>query len=431
MERLQGPIDPCFFGEHLDFQCLEQGLSTTESLRFEEEEEAAHLSIPSLEDKMPFLQMLQTVNSPPPYFPLKEPSFQALLRLQHLKNPWELGKAYMPEMETQLQTALEIESCVTHDMVELHSPVKSEAKDLHNHPHSVSAGNLEAVSSDCIQDQEQPNSAEINCRRKGNNSSGSPPPTWAQAQNEPEQTQYPKSPPVTRERRKRKRTRPTKNKEEVESQRMTHIAVERNRRRQMNDHLNVLRSLMPTSYIQRGDQASIVGGAIDFVKELEQLLQSLEAQKRMRRADQGSNGDNSFSSSSSSSSASMAMPSNGMFMSLSQCRIGSHEEGTTTTPLEDEVTAQNKSEAADIDVTVIQTHVNLKIQCQRRAGQLMKAILALEDLRLAVLHLNITSSQDTVLYSFNLKIEEGCKLGSADEIARAVHQIFSFINGCS
>lgn len=147
-----------------------------------------------------------------------------------------------------------------------------------------------------------------------------------------------------------------------------------------------------------------MGGAIDFVKELEQLLQSLEAQKRMRRADQGSNGDNSFSSSSSSSSASMAMPSNGMFMSLSQCRIGSHEEGTTTTRLEDEVTAQNKSEAADIDVTVIQTHVNLKIQCQRRAGQLMKAILALEDLRLAVLHLNITSSQDTVLYSFNLKV---------------------------
>ena len=30
----------------------------------------------------------------------------------------------------------------------------------------------------------------------------------------------------------------------------------------------------------QGDQASIVAGAINFVKELEQLLQSLEAQKR-------------------------------------------------------------------------------------------------------------------------------------------------------
>lgn len=52
--------------------------------------------------------------------------------------------------------------------------------------------------------------------------------------------------------RKRKRLRRTaRNVEEVESQRMTHIAVERNRRRLMNDHLTSLRSLMPPSFVQR------------------------------------------------------------------------------------------------------------------------------------------------------------------------------------
>lgn len=50
---------------------------------------------------------------------------------------------------------------------------------------------------------------------------------------------------------KRKRPRAIKTTEEVESQRMTHIAVERNRRKQMNEHLRVLRSLMPGSYVQR------------------------------------------------------------------------------------------------------------------------------------------------------------------------------------
>lgn len=50
---------------------------------------------------------------------------------------------------------------------------------------------------------------------------------------------------------KRKRARSVKTSEEVESQRMTHIAVERNRRKQMNEHLRVLRSLMPGSYVQR------------------------------------------------------------------------------------------------------------------------------------------------------------------------------------
>lgn len=52
-------------------------------------------------------------------------------------------------------------------------------------------------------------------------------------------------------RRKRRRTKSSKNKEEIENQRMTHIAVERNRRKQMNEYLAILRSLMPPSYVQR------------------------------------------------------------------------------------------------------------------------------------------------------------------------------------
>lgn len=50
---------------------------------------------------------------------------------------------------------------------------------------------------------------------------------------------------------KRKRGTSKKTREQVESQRMTHIAVERNRRKQMNEHLNILRSIMPNSYVQR------------------------------------------------------------------------------------------------------------------------------------------------------------------------------------
>lgn len=58
-------------------------------------------------------------------------------------------------------------------------------------------------------------------------------------------------PPATVSRRKRRRIKASKNEEEVENQRMTHIAVERNRRKQMNDYLALLRSLMPPSYAQR------------------------------------------------------------------------------------------------------------------------------------------------------------------------------------
>lgn len=217
---------------------LEQGFVNQENWRLEEEEEL-HLSIPSLEDKMPFLQMLQSVESSS-FLPFKEPNFQTLLRLQHVKKPWELNPT-LPDMDTQIQ-ALEFESCVTHEIVDLDlpSPVKSETKDIQN-PHSTSY--VEGVSS-----VSNTNSGE-NYPREGNSGS-SPPLTHPQIK--PRDTHFPKStPPITRERKKRKRTKTTKNKEEVESQRMTHIAVERNRRRQMNDHLNSLRSLMPPSYIQR------------------------------------------------------------------------------------------------------------------------------------------------------------------------------------
>lgn len=57
--------------------------------------------------------------------------------------------------------------------------------------------------------------------------------------------------PFSSSRRKRRRTKSAKNMEEIENQRMTHIAVERNRRKQMNEYLSVLRSLMPSSYVQR------------------------------------------------------------------------------------------------------------------------------------------------------------------------------------
>ncbi|OIW02359.1 hypothetical protein TanjilG_08506 [Lupinus angustifolius] len=328
---------------------------------------------------MPFLQMLQSVESTPHIFPFKEPSFRTILSLQNMKKqqPWE-STAYIPIMETQVQAAMELESCVTHDILEMQSPMKSESNELQQHTPSCVE---KMMSYDECNHVIIANANTQSCHK----------------------TQI-----ATREKRKRKRTRPTKNKEDVENQRMTHIAVERNRRRQMNDHLSVLRSLVPPSYIQRGDQASIIGGAIDFVKELEQLLQSLEAQKMVRKNEESGSGNGSYSSG-------LCKPAGSL--SSEEAKFG------------DEVRAEMKSNLGHIEVTLIQTHVNLKIECQRRHGQLIKAILALEDLRLTILHLNITSTVTSVLYSFNLKIEEECKLSSANDIAEAVHQIFNFING--
>lgn len=219
----------------MDVEGLQGGCINTESLRFEGEEEEPLFLMSSLEDRMPFPQMLQSVESPP-FFPFREPNFQTLLKLQHLTRPWDMN-TYINETKTQVQ-ALELESCVTHDISDLHSPTKSETKGLQN-----------PLSDSCLEDA-SPESNQRRANSVGKEQNSLFP--WTQPQITLNETNCSKhSQIVPKERRKRKRTRKIKNKEEVETQRMTHIAVERNRRRQMNDHLNSLRSLMPSSYVER------------------------------------------------------------------------------------------------------------------------------------------------------------------------------------
>ncbi|CAL5208559.1 unnamed protein product [Lathyrus oleraceus] len=186
---------------------------------------------------------------------------------------------------------------------------------------------------------------------------------------------------------KRRRARSRKNKEEIENQRMNHIAVERNRRKQMNEYLSVLRSLMPDSYIQRGDQASIIGGAINFVKELEHKFQFLGAKK-----------EKEYSTSTSNSAAVFG-----------------------------EKVGEIQSRIADIEVTMVESHANLKIRSKKRPKQLLKMVSGFHNMRLTILHLNVTTTGEFVLFSLSVKVEDDCKLGSVDDIAAAVYQMVNRI----
>ncbi|MFS8030034.1 putative transcription factor bHLH family [Helianthus anomalus] len=203
---------------------------------------------------------------------------------------------------------------------------------------------------------------------------------------------------VVQKKKRRRRPRVCKNKEEAETQRMTHIAVERNRRKQMNDHLAVMRSLMPESYVQRGDQASIVGGAIEFVKELEHLLQSLEAKKFLltqQQQEEDGGHDRNLTKLSSSSSSSTAAPPFSQFFSYPQY---------TCSQIPNKFTSKSKAAIADIEVTLIETHANLRILSRKRLTQLSKMVACFQTLCLSVLHLNVTTLDPLVLYSISVKV---------------------------
>lgn len=213
-------------------------------------------------------------------------------------------------------------------------------------------------------------------------------------------------------RRKRRRTKSGKNKEELENQRMTHITVERNRRKQMNEYLAVIRSLMPSSYVQRGDQASIIGGAINFVKELEQQLQTLEVQKRAMH--QQPNNDNGYSP--------PLLPFGEFFTFPQYSSRSANEGGGSATVLDNRPPAM-----AEIEVTMVESHANLKILSKKRYRQLLKMVSGLQCLWLTILHLNVTTVDQMVLYSVSVKLEDGCQLSTVDDIADAVNCLLGTI----
>ncbi|GJN09271.1 hypothetical protein PR202_ga27261 [Eleusine coracana subsp. coracana] len=166
----------------------------------------------------------------------------------------------------------------------------------------------------------------------------------------------------------------------------------------MNDHLASLKALIPSSYIPRGDQATVVGGAIDYVKQLEQQLVALQAEAAARRG-----GIRAVATAASAAS-------DGVFVSP---QYTSYSEGCGGVDVE--------------AMAAVGGHVRVRVAGRRWPGRLVRAVAALEDLRLAVLHLAVNSlGHDAVVYCFNLKMEDGCEVATADEVATLVHQIFAY-----
>uniref|UniRef100_A0A6N2LQ04 BHLH domain-containing protein n=1 Tax=Salix viminalis TaxID=40686 RepID=A0A6N2LQ04_SALVM len=172
-----------------------------------------------------------------------------------------------------------------------------------------------------------------------------------------------------------------------ETNTMSHIAVERNRRRQMNEHLKVLRSLTPCFYIKRGDQASIIGGVIEFVKELHQVLQALESKKQRKS-----------SSLSPGPAGPCLSPSPSAPLQLIATRHPDHHNpfpiGNTENDLFREMWKQRYQ-----DQTCLESNM------RRIPGQIVRIISVLENLSFEILHLSISSMEDTVLYSFVIKVQ--------------------------
>ncbi|WOG92804.1 hypothetical protein DCAR_0312080 [Daucus carota subsp. sativus] len=266
---------------------------------------------------------------------------------------------------------------------------------------------------------------------------------------------------------------------------ISHITVERNRRKQINDNLNVLRSLMPSFYVKRGDQASIVGGVADYISELQQVLRSLEAKKQRKvysdvvmsprlissprtkattmsslpisprkpplsprlisslpaspRTPQSINNNNcsAFNNHLHRLLVQQLHPSVNNFLLSPTNTMGSSSASLLLEPSpsssncstssiidNDQLVANSKSRVADVEVKFSGPNVILSTVSPRIPGQALKIISALEHLSLEILSVTLnTTDQNTMIYSFTIKIGIECKL-SAEELAQQIQQTF-------
>ncbi|KAK4745489.1 hypothetical protein SAY87_011801 [Trapa incisa] len=218
-------------------------------------------------------------------------------------------------------------------------------------------------------------------------------------------------------------------------QKMSHITVERNRRKQMNEHLSVLRSLMPCFYVKRGDQASIIGGVVDYISELQQILQSLEAKKQRKVYSETVLSPRPVLSPrtlllsprpklppsprlnhlpiSPRTPTPITSPYRPMSVQQSGC---THYSGAIpcTSPTSssnssineslNELSANSKSSIADVEVKFSGANLILKTVSPRIPGQVTKIISVLEELSLEILQVNINSVDQTTVNSFTIKV---------------------------
>lgn len=135
--------------------------------------------------------------------------------------------------------------------------------------------------------------------------------------------------------------------------------------------------------VVKGDQASIVGGAINYVKELEHILQSMEPRRTTTTT---------TAHAADTSTSSLVRPFSDFF-TFPQYSTKSSSSVT-----------ESSSSPAEIEVTMAEGHANIKIVAKKKPRQLLKLVAAIQSLRLSLLHLNATTRDNSIFYSISVKV---------------------------
>ncbi|XP_047340174.1 transcription factor ABORTED MICROSPORES [Impatiens glandulifera] len=167
------------------------------------------------------------------------------------------------------------------------------------------------------------------------------------------------------------------------------LVAERKRRKKLNERLYALRALVPR--ISKLDRASILGDAIEFVKELKDQVEDLQHELEEGHSDDDTN------------KSTVIMNNN----NVPNFKLRGVQTGETSLGVESSDTNNNeKLRQMEPQVEVVQLYGNefyIKIFCEHKTGGFVRLMEALDSLGLEVTNVNITSFRSLVSNVFKVE----------------------------